>query len=222
MSDDREETIRRYFPLVRTIARRLNRLVPGTDLDDLIGDGCVGLIRAVDSFDATRGTTLRHYASRVIAGSMLNGMRRMDPVSERARREVREADRQRYAIAAETGRIPTQIEMESLRPRLRSASANALRFTPLSLDVKLPIGQRLRIDWSADPAAVVVRRRDRQALQQALQGLPPRSKCLLALHYAQGWSLRHIARHFNISAQRASQVHLAAILKLRKVMSVAR
>ena len=43
---DREERIRRMFPLVKRIARRVKRMVPGFDVEDLIGDGSVGLIRA--------------------------------------------------------------------------------------------------------------------------------------------------------------------------------
>ena len=78
---DREERIRRMFPLVKRIARRVKRMVPGFDVEDLIGDGSVGLIRAVHSFDATRGPTAMQYAQRLIAGAMLNGIRRMDPVS---------------------------------------------------------------------------------------------------------------------------------------------
>ena len=41
MNESREEAIRRLLPLVRAIARRIVRIVPGSDLDDLIGDGCV-------------------------------------------------------------------------------------------------------------------------------------------------------------------------------------
>ncbi|MBV8371772.1 MAG: RNA polymerase sigma factor WhiG, partial [Candidatus Eremiobacteraeota bacterium] len=88
----REDSIRALLPLVKRIARRIKRLVPGFDLDDLIGDGSLGLIRAVDSFDPSRGPTLQQYAHRLVVGAMLNGIRRMDPVSERARRIVREGE----------------------------------------------------------------------------------------------------------------------------------
>ena len=44
----RAGAIRGMFPIVRTVARRVQRLLPHADLDDLIGDGCIGLIRAVD------------------------------------------------------------------------------------------------------------------------------------------------------------------------------
>src|SRR5579884_2527602 len=97
----RERVIHRFFPLVRRIARRMQRLVPGSSLDDLIGDGAVGLIRSVDTYDASLGYTFQSYARKVIAGSMLNGLRRMDPIPERVRRRVRGAEEIRYRMAQE-------------------------------------------------------------------------------------------------------------------------
>ena len=58
MSDDREAAIRALLPAVRQLARRVHRMVPSADVDDLVGDGCVGLIRAVDAFDPMRGVPL--------------------------------------------------------------------------------------------------------------------------------------------------------------------
>ena len=97
------------FPVVRGIARRIGRLVPAADIDDLVGDGCVGLIRAVDTYDAARGATLETYARRLVLGTMLNGLRRLDPISERARRTLREADRERLALAQERGSMPSGV-----------------------------------------------------------------------------------------------------------------
>jgi len=128
---DREALIRELFPMVKKIARRISRMVPGSDLDDLVGEGCVGLIRAVDSFDPQRGPTLEHYARRICAGAMLNGIRRLDPVSERVRREIREAERERFALATQTGVMPSQREMEQRRPALRRARATTSRYRPL-------------------------------------------------------------------------------------------
>jgi DNA-directed RNA polymerase specialized sigma subunit len=63
---DREAAIRRLLPTVRQIARRVLRVVGLADIDDLVGDGSIGLIRAVDTFDVARGTTLELYARRLI------------------------------------------------------------------------------------------------------------------------------------------------------------
>lgn len=216
--EERQAQIRALFPLVKKIARRMHRLIPGCDPDDLVGEGSLGLIRAVDTFDASRGPSLQHYAARVIAGAMLNGLRRLDPVSERVRREVREAERQRFELATQLGEMPTQPQMEERRPLLRRASAHAHRYTPLSLDAPLPLGERLAGDWEADPASITAMRIERESVRAALHRLPSRQRHVLAMHYFRGKSLHQIGEALAISPQRASQLHLAAIKNLRKVM----
>lgn len=213
--DAREESIRALLPLVRRIARRVKRLVPGFDLDDLIGDGSVGLIRAVDSYDPARGPSLEQYAARVIIGSMLNGIRRMDPVSERARRIVRDGEKVRYAIAAASGALPSALEMDRRRPGFSKAMAAVHRGQPLSLDAPLPLGEEVARDWSADPAIVCEQRAKGDALRASIAALPPRQRDLVNAHYFGERSLRAIGRAMAISAQRASQLHLAALAKLR-------
>ena len=214
--DERERRIRELLPLVKRIARRLKRLAPGFDLDDLVGDGCLGLIRAVDSFDPARGSTLQHFARHSIAGAMLNGIRRMDPVSERARRAVRDFENERYAIAAERGDLPTLAEMDRLHPRYARASAAAHRGSPLSLDAPLPAGEGFEIDWSGDPSRAVVAFGDRAALRAAVARLPYRQRQVIELHYYGDRSLRAVGRRMAISPQRASQLHIAAIARLRR------
>ena len=217
-NQNRERQIRELFPLVKKIARRMRRLIAGADLDDLVGEGSIGLIRAVDTFDAARGVSLERYAARVISGAMLNGLRKLDPVSERVRREVREAERDRYALATLQGSMPTRQQMEERRPALRRAATHAYRYTPLSLDGPLPIGERLSGDWDADPAAITVSVSEREAVRGALVRLSPRQQHVLALHYFRGKSLHQIGEALAISPQRASQLHLAAIKNLRKAL----
>ncbi len=221
LSDQRETQIRDYLPLVRRIARRINRMVVGSEMDDLVGEGCIGLIRAVDSFDPTRGPTLEHYAGKIIAGTMLNGLRRLDPVSERVRREVREADAERYRLASTRGELPSSVEMEQRRPGLRRATIHAYRYVPLSLDAPLPEDERLCNDWNADPARIVSELGERMQIQIALKTLSPRARRIVAMHYFSGFSLNRIGKRMNISAQRASQLHLGALKILRKQFDAA-
>lgn len=219
--DERESQIRALLPLVRRIARRVSRMVVGSEIDDLVGEGCIGLIRAIDSFDPTRGPTLEHYAGKIIAGTMLNGLRRLDPVSERVRREVREADAERYRLASIRGELPSTSEMEQRRPNLRRAIVHAYRYVPLSLDAPLPEDERLSGDWSADPARIVGDRSEQGRIRAALQRLSPRQRRVVAMHYFRELSLHSIGQRLNISAQRASQLHLGALAKLRKQFDAA-
>ena len=218
--DEREAQIRALLPLVRKIARRIGRLVP-CDYDDLVGDGSIGLIRAVDNYDPTRGTSLEHYARQLISGAMLNGIRRMDPVSERTRRATRDGEAERYQLAGERGTIPTMAEMEQRRPGFIRASAAATQGVPLSLDRPLPEGERLQRDWSNDPALLIEVRSERDAIDAAVDALPLRQRQVIREHYFGEWSLREVGRRMRISPQRASQLHLVAMRKLRKSLDAA-
>lgn len=218
---DREALIRRYFPLVKRIARRIHRLVPSVDVDDLVGDGSIGLIRAVDHFDPQRGPTLEHYAKQLIVGAMLNGIRRMDPVSERARRALRDGETARYRIAVERGSVPGNVEMEQLRPGFARATLAAHRGVPLSIDAPLPEGEYLPSDWSNDPASVVIEREHSFELRALVDRLSPRQRDLVRAHYFAEHSLRDIGKRMRVSPQRASQLHIAAIAKLRKAVDAA-
>lgn len=212
---ERERTIRALLPYVKRIARRIKRLVPGFDLGDLVGDGSVGLIRAVDSFDPARGPTLQQYARRLVVGAMLNGIRRMDPVSERARRIVRDAENERYGLAVTRGEIPSVGEIDRRCPGYLRAMTAAHCGQPLSLDAPLPQGETLAGDWTDDPARILAARCGSDALTALIDGLPPRQRDVVLAHYYRGRSLRSIGKQLAISPQRASQLHLAAIAKLR-------
>jgi len=215
---DREAEIRELFPMLRVIARRIARLVPGADVGDLVGDGSVGLIRAVDSFDPERGVPLRSYARHIVIGAMLNGVRRMDPVSERVRRTLRRAEAARLERAHETGLLPSLREMEDEIPGLARARREAHRHAPLSLDGPLAIGEAYEALHSSDPADAVIERDKRAAIARMLATLPKRQRRLLYLHYWNGVSLRSVSRQMMVSPQRASQLHLIALARLRRAM----
>lgn len=194
---ERERAIAALLPLVRRIARRLHAIVPRADLGDLIGDGYVGVVRAVDAFDPSKGASLRTYAGKIVLSAMLNGLRRMDPVPERARRVLRQGDVR--------------------SPNYARANAILHRATPVSLDSPLPAGERAPVDGSSDPAVIVSERDERAYVRALVDALPDRQRRLVLAHYYGKASLRRLSEAFHISPQRASQLHVNALEKLRRV-----
>ena len=218
MTACRDDEIRALLPAVRQIARRVQRMVPSADLDDLTGDGSVGLIRAVDGYDPSYGVPLEQYARRVVLGAMLNGIRRLDPVSERVRRTIRHAELARYALAQELGALPAPSEMERRIPALARARVEAYRGTPLSLDAPLPPGERLEPDGAGDPQTVAVAQAERVRIRTAVERLPARQRDVVVAHYYRQRSLRSLGGPMGISPQRVSQLHLAAMERLRRAL----
>jgi RNA polymerase sigma factor for flagellar operon FliA len=218
-ADAREARIRALLPTVKAIARRVHRMVPMSDVDDLIGDGCVGAIRAVDAFDPARGVPLEQYARRVIVGAVLNGVRRTDPVSERMRRTMRLAQAARYALAQELGALPTMNAMSRLSPALAAARTEVHRRTPLSLDTTLPSGERLDLDHASDPQTIVSERVERELVRGAVAKLPPRQLRIVVAHYFAERKLRELVVPMHVSPQRVSQLHLLALRRLRALLA---
>lgn len=83
----REELILSHLPQVRLIAKSYWRRCPlGTELEDLVGVGTVGLIQAVDRFDASRGLKLKTLAEHRIRGAILDYLRAIDVLPRSVRR----------------------------------------------------------------------------------------------------------------------------------------
>jgi RNA polymerase sigma factor for flagellar operon FliA len=217
--DDREAQIRELLPIVRQLARRLHRMVPSAEIDDLVGDGSVGLIRAVDGYNPERGVPLEQYARKVILGAMLNGMRRLDPVSERIRRRVRHAEQARFALAQQLGTLPTLQSFERQDAALARARIDAHRATPLSLDASLPLGERVALDYDGDPQHVAAENAERARIRAAIDALPPRQRRIVYAHYYGERSLRSLGAPLGISPQRVSQLHLLAVRRLRVTLA---
>ena len=227
----RERLCQLALPLVRRLASSVLRRLPShfTD-DDLIGDGCVGLLRAIDRFDPQHGMSFESWAARIVRGAMLNGLRRMDTVPERVRRDARNLDRARWRIAQAQGRAPTDagaaIGAGLSRKKLNAVLLALRRAVPVSLDA--PISQSpdhvvtLRDKLAADtldPGACVSQQAMRSAVAQAVTKLPARERVIIAAFYTGRTTFRAIGGRLGISKQRVSQIHGHALTNLRNMLS---
>lgn len=89
-SPDRESSILAHMNLVAIVAKHLISRVPRcVTMDDLIGAGTIGLIQAVDRFDAKHGVAFKSYAKHRILGAVLDHLRGDDPFSRTERSRIR-------------------------------------------------------------------------------------------------------------------------------------
>jgi RNA polymerase sigma factor for flagellar operon FliA len=71
--DERERLILEHLPQVRLIARRIQERLPDSiSLDDLVSNGVLGLISAIDNFDPAHNVKLKTYAEYKIRGAILD------------------------------------------------------------------------------------------------------------------------------------------------------
>ena len=100
----REKLIMSYLPLVKRIAARLYIPSPEImDKEDLVSQGLLGLMDAVDKFDPSREVSFESYASRRIKGAMLDSIRSLSfsPRSVNDRIKNYRAVEERLLVAGE-------------------------------------------------------------------------------------------------------------------------
>lgn len=109
---DKHSLWQRYVPLVRHEALRLQvRLPASVELDDLLQAGGIGLLNAVERYDALQGTAFTTYAVQRIRGAMLDELRSRDWVPRSVRRNAREVAQAIGQLEQELGRNATETEV---------------------------------------------------------------------------------------------------------------
>ncbi len=108
----REQLILEHLPQVKLIARRIHERLPGSvSLDDLISTGVVGLIAAIDRYDATHDVKLKTYAEYKIRGAILDSLRGLDWAPRQQRRRAKLIEAAIASLEQQHQRTPAEEEI---------------------------------------------------------------------------------------------------------------
>lgn len=223
-----EELVVHYQGLVYKLAHKIARkLKQGTEVEELISDGMLGLVKAIDAFDPARGFQFSTYATPVIRGSIYNGLRRLDWLPERTRAKARNFQKAIDKLSQIQGRRPSEEdiakELEISSKEVYELIANLSSMYLLSLDQPLgddegdsSMGDLVEDSRFASPESEFEYSEERSALRRGLASLPDRERELLERHYFEGVTFEAISREMDVSKQRISQLHLRAVRHLRE------
>lgn len=218
-----------YLPLVRSIAIGLSRKMgQNADVDDMTADGSLGLLRAIETFDIDRGFKFQTYATTVVRGAILNGMRRMDWVPERVRAKNRQLHQAIDRHQAEKGEVPSH---EELAEELKLSTEEVYDLianmgTSYLLSLEQPLGSEDgdaslgdMVDDDDDvPDIEFEYAEERDALRAAIGQLDEREQLIVTAHYFEGVTFDAISKVLGVSKQRISQMHTRAMQRLRQAL----
>jgi RNA polymerase sigma factor for flagellar operon FliA len=226
--ESRAEVIRAYLPMVRAIAGRLKAGLPAhVPYDDLVSSGVVGLIAAVDRFDPARGYNFPRYAAIRARGAMLDELRAMDWAPRSVRQDEAEVEEARKSLEASSGRQATGEEIAGRLGLDREKYARLMKRlaprNPLQLEETGPQSEDrpsmlsvLKDASSPDPFEQAESRDAARAIQAAVALLKDRLRQVITLYYFDDLSVKEIARIFQVTQGRISQMHTEALGTLRK------
>jgi RNA polymerase sigma factor for flagellar operon FliA len=224
----REEVIVSLLPLIHFVLGRLG-ISKGTsqDYDDLAAQGILGLIEAVDRYDAKYNTKLSTFATLKIRGKILDTLREMDWLSRASRKKVRELQKATTELEMELKRTPTdeevatylQIDIEEYKKILGDASKSFLSLDEEINDAKdglIDLKEIIRDEKQIDPSKLVESQNFQEEIILGIKELSTREQQILSLYYYEELTLKEIGQAMGISESRVSQVHGKAIIKLKK------
>jgi RNA polymerase sigma factor for flagellar operon FliA len=108
----RDRLLEEHLGLVHHVARQISRtLAVRADFDELVSAGTIGLMTALEGFDATRGLAFSTFAAPRIRGAILDELRKQDHVPRSIRRKTREITSAREAYQRLHGRAPEDREL---------------------------------------------------------------------------------------------------------------
>ena len=218
----REELVRAYLPLARTIARRYeSRRVP---IEDLIQVAAIGLLKAVDRFEPERGIAFSSYAVPTMVGEVQRhfrdhtwAVRPPRELQERAQR-VLKANRE---LGSELGRPPTagelatrlQLSLEQVVDALQACEARDIT----SLDRPRTIGEETEgtlgdLMGGEDPGFTRVE--DGATADLLMRVLDDREREILRLRFHEDLTQAEIGERIGCSQMHVSRLVRTALGKL--------
>jgi RNA polymerase sigma-B factor len=221
----REALIERYLPLARRLARRYQRTEE--PMDDLVQVASLGLIKAVDRFDAGREILFSSYAVPTILGELKRHFRDRT-WSVRVPRDLQELalriDQVVSALSADTGRSPAVSEIAQAvgasEERVLDAMEAAGAYHAGSLDA--PRGARqdeesgeTLADSLGSSESGFERAEDRATLEPLLARISARERLVLRLRFTEGLTQAEIGSRIGVSQMQVSRLIRQALSRLR-------
>lgn len=220
VSPSREELVTVGLDLVRRLGRYFRRKLPAhVDLGDLISAGTIGMLGAVEAYDAERNEQFAPYAKARIRGAMLDELRANDILSRHFRKRMDDVEEASHRLRQELGRDPDDAEiaqrLEIPLEEYQQLSADIVRRPVL---MRLSMAPVAHIGPSGSPDAELTSKDLRERLASAVLALPERERQIIRAYYEEGQTQNAIGESMGISGARVCQLLSRATSRLRTLL----
>lgn len=218
----RNELINRYSYIVKIIAIRIRGIYQQYgDMDDIINEGIIALIDAINRFDIHKNIKFETYATIRIKGAIIDYCRKQAWTPRRVNKNKKMIENAQQELSNKLGRSPTDIEIANfLEIKLceynkiitETYNVNLLSFEDMISQLS---SDSMHGDVELSPEDNYEAKELQSILSSAIMKLNDKEKILISLYYKEGIKLKDIAKILEISNSRASQIHSQALNRLK-------
>lgn len=232
--ESREAMLMEQLPQVRYIARRIHERLPQhVPLEDLVHSGVLGLIDALNKFDACKHVQFASYAKHRIRGAILDSLRELDWSPRELRRKARLVEQAHAKLGTELGRAPSEqeiareLEMELGELQHLLGEIDSLEISSFSIESSEDgseddLSESVPATDEFNPFKVCLEREMKTLLMEAIRELPERERQVLTLYYYEELTMKEVGAVLGVGESRVSQIHSLAMSRLRSRLSAAK
>ena len=220
----RNDIILRYLELVRLLAMTLRNIyIKYATPDDIINEGVLALMSAIDTYDLERGVKFETYANIKIKGAIVDYVRKQDWIPRNVRTFGRELDAAYNELFNKLGRHPKNSELAEhmglTRSELEKRMAESAGAVTLSFEELLYEDNFEEFNTSDAADAELYQNELKKVIADAVSALAPQTRQVVTLHYYEKLKFSEIAKVLGITESRVSQIHSKAMLFLKHELS---
>ena len=225
----REHFVKKYGPLVKYVAGKVAIGMPrNTDFDDLVSDGVLGLLDAIEKYRLDKNVKFKTYAVTRIKGAIFDGLRERDWIPRSIRQKAKEVEASLTELEIKLGRSATDeelsaalnIDKKDLNKLMLSISGTAV----VSLNDVWHVGSdgdeismedALQGPTSLNPETLTEKIEVKNVIARGIQSLPDKEKEVIILYYYEDLTLKEIGEVLDVTESRVSQLHTKAVIRIK-------
>ena len=223
----RNEIVLKNLGLVRACALSLrNTYIKFGEVDDVVNEGVIALMDAIESFDPAKGAKFETYASLKIRGAIIDYVRKQDWVPRPVRKFARDLDKANSILYNQYDRAPTNAELAEylemsedklLRSMADASNAVTLSFEELLYEDNFEESGAVAIG-SEGTDSRLMRQELRSVIARAIDSLKEKERQVITLYYYKNMKYSDIAKVIGVSEARVCQINTKATLALKAAL----
>lgn len=216
----RNEIVLNNMGLVRACALSMrNMYVKYGETDDVINEGVLALMDAIESFDPAKGAKFETYASLKIRGAIIDYIRKQDWIPRNVRKFARTLDKANGMLYNLNGRVPTTSELAEYlgmdEDKLLKQMAECSCMITLSFEELLYEDNIDEPAVDAPSDSGLLREEMSREVVSAIGELRDKERQVITLYYYKNMKYSDIAKALGVSESRVCQIHTKAVLLLK-------
>lgn len=226
----RNELVLLYTDLVKRIVLRFRGSYNNfSQMDDMVNQGMIALIDAVEKFDPDKGNKFETFATLKVRGAIIDFMRKQDWVP-RSQRSLSKLLEEKYGeLYAEFGREPTNSELaktmnitEDNLQKIFQQRHNSviLSYEEAANEKMMEVSPLVDTETRDErPESKVLFYELKTQLARSIDTLKEKERQVISLYYYENLKLKEIAEVLGVTESRVSQIHSQAMLKLKNILN---